>query len=136
MWGGGGEERQHRYENTVDVSFDQDKTQKSRYTTGNVSPKIENFNPISAGGGGEIHPLTGFPSPRHKYQPIDSKLSDFYISLSRHNLTENQVYNLSRGHVITLLSEALCFTTYLSLYLHRIFKVYFFIFLTFIFGVN
>ena len=35
--------------------------------------------------------------------------------------------------MITLFSEAL--TTYLSLYLHRIFKFYFFLFLTFIFSV-
>ena len=38
--------------------------------------------------------------------------------------------------MITLLSEALCFTTYLSLYFHRIFMFYFFFFLTFIFSVN
>ena len=38
--------------------------------------------------------------------------------------------------MITLLSEALCFTTYLSLYLHRIFKFYYFFFLTFIFSVD
>ena len=36
--------------------------------------------------------------------------------------------------MITLLSEALCFTTYLSLYLHKIVKFYFFCFLTFIFS--
>ena len=51
-------------------------------------------------------------------------------------MTKNQVHNLSGGHVITLLSEALCFTTYLSLYFHSIFMFYFFFFLTFIFSVN
>ena len=36
------------------------------------------LNPISAGGAGGIHPLqVSFPRHRHKYQPIDSKLSDF-----------------------------------------------------------
>ena len=38
--------------------------------------------------------------------------------------------------MITVLSEALCFTTYLSLYFHRIFMFYFFFVLTFIFSVN
>ena len=38
--------------------------------------------------------------------------------------------------MITLLSEALCFTTYLSLYLHRIVKFYFSCFLTFIFSFD
>ena len=87
------------------------------------------FNPISAGGGGWNPPPSRF-SPRHshKNQPIDSELSDFYFLLSRHNLTKNQVNNLSGGHVITLLSEALCFTTYLSLYFHQIFMFYFFFF--------
>ena len=51
-------------------------------------------------------------------------------------MTENQVHNLSGGQLITHLSEALCFTTNLSLYLHRIFKFYFFVFLIFIFSVN
>ena len=36
--------------------------------------------------------------------------------------------------MITLFLEALSFTTYLSLYLHRIFKFYFFLLLTFIFS--
>ena len=38
--------------------------------------------------------------------------------------------------MITLLSEALCVTTYLSLYLHRIVKFYFLCFLTFIFSFD
>ena len=38
--------------------------------------------------------------------------------------------------MITLLSKALCFTTYLSLYLHRIVKFYFFCFLAFIFSFD
>ena len=38
--------------------------------------------------------------------------------------------------MITLLSEAHCFTSYLSLYLHRIVKFYFFCFLTFIFSFD
>ena len=38
--------------------------------------------------------------------------------------------------MITLLSEGHCFTTYLSLYLHRIVKFYFFCFLTFIFSFD
>ena len=33
-----------------------------------------------------------------------------------------------KGHVVTLFLEALCFKTYLSLYLHRILKFYFFLF--------
>ena len=41
-----------------------------------------------------------------------------------------------KGHVIALLSEVHCFKIYLSLYLHRIFKFYFFLFLTFIFSLN
>ena len=48
------------------------------------------------------------------------------------NLTKNYVHSLSGGHVITLLSEALPFTTYLSLYSHKIVKFYFFCSLTFI----
>ena len=97
-----------------------------------------NFNLISAGGGGGWNPPPSRFSPRHRHknQPIDSKLSDFYFLPSKHNLTKNQVHNLSGGHVITFLSEALCFTTYLSLYFHRIFMFYFFFFLTFIFSVN
>ena len=61
------------------------------------------LNPISAGEGG-WNPLPSrfFPRYRHKNQPIDSKLSDFYLLLSRHNLTKNQVHNLSGGHMITL----------------------------------
>ena len=38
--------------------------------------------------------------------------------------------------MIALLSEALCFKIYLSLYLHRIFKFYFFLLLTFTFSSN
>ena len=38
--------------------------------------------------------------------------------------------------MIILLSEALCFTTYLSLYLHRIVKFFFFCFLTFVFSFD
>ena len=38
--------------------------------------------------------------------------------------------------MIILLSKALCFTTYLSLYLHRIVKFYFFCFLAFIFSFD
>ena len=38
--------------------------------------------------------------------------------------------------MITVFSEALCFTTDLLLYLHRIFKFYFFFFLRFIFSFN
>ena len=87
-------------------------------------------------GGWNPHPSRFFPRPRHKNQLIDSKLSDFSLLLSRHKLTKNQVHSLSRGDVITLLSEALCFITYLSLYFHRIFMFYFFFLLTFIFSVN
>ena len=91
------------------------------------------FNPISAGG---PPPSRFIPRHRHKYKPIDFKCSDFQLLLPRHNLTKSKVPNLSGGHVITLLSEALCFTTYLSLYLHRIFMFYFSFFLTFILSVN
>ena len=84
----------------------------------------------------ESTPSRLFPCHRHKYQPIDSKPVDVYILLSRHSLAKNKVHNFSWGHAITLLSEALHFTTYLSLYLHRIFKFYFFFFLTFIFSFN
>ena len=74
--------------------------------------------------GGWNPPISRFlPRHRHKNQPIDSKLSDFQFFLSRHNLTKNQVHNLSGSHVITLLSEALCFITYLSLYFSQYFHV-------------
>ena len=81
-------------------------------------------------------PSRFFLRHRHKNQLIDFKLSDFSLLLSRHNLSKNQVHNLSGGHIITLLSETLCFTTYLSLYFHRISCSTFFFFLTFMLSVN
>ena len=93
------------------------------------------INPISVGGWNP--PPPGFSlAIATNINRSTSNFLTFKFLLLRHNLTENQVYNLTGGQVITLLSEALCFTTYLSLYLHRIFRVYFFFFLTFILGVN
>ena len=83
-----------------------------------ILDQIATFNPISAGrGGGGWNP------------PLEVSLA---IAPSRNNLKISQLHSLSGGHVITLLSEALCFTTYISLYLHRIVKFYLFCFLTFI----
>ena len=96
------------------------------------------FNPISAGGGEGVEstPSSFFLCHPHKDLLIDSKLSEFQSLLLRHNPTRNQVHNLSGGHVITLLMDALCFNIYLSLCLPRIFKFYFPFFLTLMFSVS
>ena len=67
------------------------------------------LNPISAGGRGRVKSTLWrfFLRYRSKCQLMDFKLLHFYISLSRHNLTKNEVNSLSGGHVITLSSEAL-----------------------------
>ena len=80
----------------------------------------------------KITPLRLLSRHRHQYQLIDLNFLNFKL---RHNLTKNQVNNF-QGVTWSLLSEALCFTTNLSLYLHRIFKFYFFLFPTFIFSFN
>ena len=67
----------------------------------------------------------------HKYQQIGFKCFDFKF----HYLIKNQGHSLSGGNVITLLFEALSFVTYLSLYLHRIFKFHLFLLLTLILSV-
>ena len=87
------------------------------------------LNPISAGGGGGIHPPPGFSlaiaTKINRSTPNFLTFNFYYRDII---WPENQVNNLSGGLVITLLSEALCFTTYLSLYFHRIFMFYLFFF--------
>ena len=55
-------------------------------------PGLTLFQP---GGGVESTPYRSFRCPRSECQLIDFKLSDVYDSLSRHNLTKNQVHSLS-----------------------------------------
>ena len=94
------------------------------------------FQPGGGGGGVESDPLKVFLTIAININRSTPDFLTFKFLLSRNNSSKNQVHNLSGDHMITLLLEALCFTTYLSLYLHRIFKFYFFFFLTFIFSFH
>ena len=92
------------------------------------------LNPISAAGWWNPPFLQVFLSPSPQIS-IDQLQTLWLFVLSRHNLTKIK-FIICQRITWSLLSKALCFTTYLSLYLHRIFKFYFFFFLAFIFGVN